>query len=254
MPYKMDDEFERYEDGYLKRLAGGKPALAASNEQRRAKLHEERLNAAKNTADKAKLDSWDYAVLEMVRRFDMAGPLKFGTVRTSEALLKLYRKGLIRRLDRGPTFDELERIHAFLDSDAYKRYAERLNRIMTNEVKERLGIIQEIIGAKNQTDLLDVTERGGHALKSKRAEIVTLYEKMDGQYNNDRASFYKNVPSYEWALPMLATMGFAGPVMGYMLASSDAQYAALDPKTLELGDFDAGGGDFGASGFDFGGF
>ena len=248
----MDGDFDRYEAEYLKRLADGKPVSAESYEQHRARLHEEHLNAAKNTASKADLDAWDYAVLEMVRRFDMAGPLKFGTVRTFEAILKLYCKGLIRRLDRGPTFDELERIHAFLDSAAYKQYMKRLNRIITKEVKERLGIIQEITGAKNQTDLLDVTERGKHALKAKRAEIAVLYEKMDGQYKKDRVNFYKSVPSYEWALPVLVTMGFAGPVMGYMLASSDAQYAVLDPKTLEFGDF--GGGDFDAGGFDPGGF
>ena len=250
----MDGDLDRYEAEYLKRLADGKPASAESHEQQRARLHEERLIAVKNMADRAKLDAWDYAVLEMVRRFDMYGPLKFGTVRTYEAILKLYCKGLIRRLDRGPTFDELERIHAFLDSDAYKQYAKRLNRIITKKVQERLGIIQEITGAKNPTDLLDVTERGENELKAKRAEIAALYEKMDGQYKNDRANFYKSIPSYEWALPMLVTMGFAGPVMGYMLASSDAQYSGLGYSAAELGDINVGGGDFDASGFDFGGF
>ena len=51
---------------------------------------------------------------------------------------------------------------------------------------------------------------------------------------------------------MLVTMGFAGPVMGYMLASSDAQYSGLGYGAAELGDINVGGGDFDASGFDFG--
>ena len=173
----MDGDFDRYEAEYLKRLADGKPVSAESYEQHRARLHEEHLNAAKNTASKADLDAWDYAVLEMVRHFDMAGPLKFGTMRTFEAILKLYCKGLIRRLDRGPTFDELERIHAFLDSAAYKQYMKRLNRIITKEVRERLGIIQEITGAKNSTDLLDITKRGESTSSSPSAPRLRCFTK-----------------------------------------------------------------------------
>ena len=138
----------------------------------------------------------------MIRYFDMSGPLKFGIVRTSEALLRLYCNGLIQRLDREPTFDEMERVHTFLDSDAYKRYKERSNRIITKDVKERLDIIQEIIGAKNQTDLRDATERGEYELKSKRAEIAVPYEKIGRQYKNNRTNFYRSVPLHELVPPM----------------------------------------------------
>ena len=250
----MDGDFERYEDEYLKRLADGKSASSKSYEQQKIEVREEHLNAVRKTASETKLDSWDYAVLEMIRREDLSGPLKLGTMKTSEAFLKLWCQGLIERLDRKPTFDELERIHAFLDSAVYNQYEKRLKRIMTNDVKCRLDAIREITGAKDAFELFDVTNHGTEILKAKRAEVVALYDKMSKQYSNDRTNFYENASSYEWALPMLFVMGFTGSVMVSMLASSGAQYAGLDYGINAFGDINMGGNDFGASGFDFGGW
>ena len=245
----MDDDFERYEDDYFKRLADGESTSTKSYE-----LHKECINAVRKTANEAVLDSWDYAVLEMIRRGDLSGSLKFGTMRTCEALLKLYCQGLIERLDRKPTFDELERVHAFLDSVAYKQYEKRLRRILTNDVKIRLDIIREVTGAKDVSDLFDVTNHGTEILKAKRAEIISLYGKMSKQYANDRTNFYENSSLYEWALPMLFVMGFTGSMIVSMMASSGAQYAGLDYGTNTFGDINMGGNDFDVSGFDVGGF
>ena len=251
----MDDNFKYYEHEYLKRLADGESTSFKSPEQQKIELHKEHLNAIRKTVSETKLDSWDYAVLEMIRREDLSGPLKFGTLRTSKAFLKLYCHGLIERLDREPTFDELERIHAFLDSAVYKQYEKRLKRIMTKDVKIRLDIIREITGARNAFDLFDVTNHGTEILKAKRAEIVVLYEKMSKQYANDKTNFYENTSLYEWALPMMFAMGFTGSVMVSMMALSGAQYAGLDYGINTFGDINmGGGGDFDASGFDFGGF
>ena len=250
---RMDDDFERYEDEYLKRLADGKSASSKSYEQVKIELHQEHINAIRKTASETKLDSWDYAILEMLRREDLSGPLKFGTMRTSEAFLKLYCQGLIERLNRKPTFDELERIHAFLDSVAYKQYEKRLSRLMTKDVKIRLDTIREITGAKDVSDLFDVTNHGTEILKVKRAEIISLYDKISKQYANDRTNFYENASLYEWALPMLFVMGFTGSVMVSMMASSGAQYAGLDYGINAFGDIGTGNNDFDASGFDFGG-
>ena len=89
----MDGDFERYEDEYLKRLADGKSASSKSYEQQKIEVHEEHLNAVRKVASETKLDSWDYAVLEMIRREDLSGPLKLGTMKTSEAFLKLMVSG-----------------------------------------------------------------------------------------------------------------------------------------------------------------
>ena len=252
---RMDNDLERYEDEYLKRLAGGKSASSKSYEQVKIESHQEHINAIRKTASETKLDSWDYAVLEMIRREDLSGPLKFGTMRTYEAFLKLYCHGLIERLDRKSTFDELERVHAFLDSVAYKQYKERLKRIMTKDVKIQIDTIHEITGVKDVSDLFDVTNHGTEILKAKRAEIIALYDKMSKQYANDRTNFYENTSLYEWALPMMFVMGFTGSVMVSMMASSGAQYAGLGYGFNTYGDMGMmGGNDFDASGFDFGGF
>ena len=89
----------------------------------------------KQAALDSPLDEWDHAVLEAVRRDDYSAPLRFGTVRTSEALLKLYCHGMIRRMEREPTFDEQERVQAWMDSAAFKQYADRLKRMMTGDVR-----------------------------------------------------------------------------------------------------------------------
>ena len=246
----MNNDFERYEDDYLKRLADGESASTKSHE-----LHKECINAVRKTASETELDSWDYAVLEMIRREDLSGQLKFGTMRTYEALLKLYCHGLIERLDREPTFDELERIYAFLDSAVYKQYEKRLSRLMTKDVKIQLDTIHEITGVKDAFDLFDVTNYGTEILKVKRAEIISLYGKMSKQYVHNRTDFYENASLYEWALPMMFVMGFTGSVMVSMMASSGAQYAGLGYGFNAYGDMGMmGGNDFDASGFDFGGF
>ena len=245
----MDGDFKDYEREYLERINEGITVHAESHEQRKARLHGEHLDDAKKAGTESKLDSWDYAVLDMIRRENLRAPMKFGTLRTCESLLKLHCHGLIRRLDRRPTFDEMERTQAFLDSAAYKQYEDRLKRIMTNEVAERLELISEILGTKRTTDLLDLTDKGKDALKTKRVEIVALYEKMSKQYVKNRTDFYEMASSFEWALPMLVTMGFAGPMMMYMLASSDAQYGSLVHSHVYGSDF---GADFDADGVDFG--
>ena len=74
---------------------------------------------------------------------------------------------------------------------------------------------------------MDLTDKGHDALRVKRAEITTLYENMNKQYTENKKNFHKLVQSFEWALPMMVTMGFTDPVMTYMLALSDAQYGGL---------------------------
>ena len=176
---------------------------------------------------KAELDSWDYAILDMIRREDMHSQMKFGTLKTCKSFLKLYYHDLIRKLDRMPTFDEMERTQAFLDSVVYKQYKDRLGRIMTKKVREQIALVLEILEVHEISDLLELTDKGKDVLRIKREEIAGLYETMNKQYVENRVNFYDAASSFEWALPMLITMGFTGPMMMYMLASSDAQYSNL---------------------------
>lgn len=219
----MDDDFERYEREYLDRH--GKDIRPGTKEWRQL----ERMEAAKKAATEADLDPWDWVVLEMIRREDPLIPTKVGTVRSTESFLKLFCHGLIARLDRPATFDELERLQAFLDSAEYKQYEDRLAKLMTREVEERLRVVFEITGVRGPEDMWDLTDEGRRALRAKRAEIIELHDRMARQYRVDRTGFYEDAESYAWALPMMVVMGVgSGAMMAYMHSVVDASYGLLD--------------------------
>ena len=231
------DGFEKYERDYVDRVSKRSPETTESREQASVRRHKDLVESAEKAARGSKLDAWDYAILDMVRREDFSACMVFGTLKTHESLLKLHCHCLIRPLDREPTFDETERAHAFLDSAAFKRYKDRLKKIMTKDVKDRLDLISEILGVSAVTYMVDLTDEGRETLHAKRKEFAVLHEKMRRQYVENRAEFYESAQSYEWALPMMFSMGLTGPMMAYMLASSDAQYAALGHAGAQWADF-----------------
>ena len=71
----------------------------------------------------------DYIVLESLRREDLQLSLKLGTMELMAIMEKLFRCGLIKRLDREPTFDEKEKILKFMDSPAYKQHEKRVKKL-----------------------------------------------------------------------------------------------------------------------------
>lgn len=218
----MGSDFDEYEREYLERHAKGIKPESGTFTENVARIHRKRVESAKRAAAKAALDAWDYAVLEMLRRGDMRIAMKVGTVRSTESFLRLFCHGLIAKLDRAPTFDELERAQAFLDSAEHKQYVARLNRLMTKEVRERLEIVAEITGVCDEKDMWDMTDDGRLALQAKRSEVVALYDQMSRQYRENRAEFYASAESYAWALPIMVAMGFGGGMMmGYMHSMSD---------------------------------
>lgn len=240
----LDDDFKRYEREYLQRHTTN---IRPGTEEWRQR---ERIEAARKAATEAELDSWDYVVLEMIRREDPRIPMKIGTVRSFESFLKLFCHGLIAKLDRPATFDELERIHAFLDSAEYKQYKNRLRKLMTQEVEECLKTVVAITGVRNQEDMWDLTDEGRRALQTKRVEIIALHDRMTKQYRANRTDFYENAESYVWALPLMVAMGVGtGVMMAYMHSVADASYGMLysvgRPEYADIGY----GADFGA---DFG--
>ena len=81
------------------------------------RVHAERVAAARKAATEAGLDAWDYAMLEMIRRGDVRSALKAGTMRYAESVLRLFCHGLVAKPANPPTFDEIERLQAFLDSE-----------------------------------------------------------------------------------------------------------------------------------------
>lgn len=157
----LGEDFGQYERGYLEMVAKGVRLDPGTPAEKAARARRERMEAARKAAAETDLDQWDYVAPELFMRDDMRIPMKVGTVRSNESFLKLFCHGLIARLDRPPTFDELERIQTFLDSAEFRQYKNRLNKLMTLEVKERLEPVAEIIGIHGERDMLDVTEEGG---------------------------------------------------------------------------------------------
>ena len=222
----LDQDFDRYEQEYLERCARESPAAKAIRERR---------DAAKKTAAETDLDSWDYVVLEMIRREDLRISIKLGTMRSAESLLKLFCHGLIIKYERDLTFDELERIQAFIDSAEFKQYEGRLKRLMTPEVKERLRLIAEITGG---AQLWDLTDKGRRELRAKHVQMIALHDQLTKKYENDKAGFYAEVESLAWALPMMVAMGFTtGAIMAH--AHSAAGASCMFDNTVYL---DSGGG------------
>ena len=124
---------------------------------------------------------------------------------------------------------------------------------MTEEVKERLGIVVEIIGIESERDMLEVTEDGTAALRSKRSEIIGLYDEMAKMYEQDRRGFYGAAPSYVWALPLMLAMGFGtGAMMSYVASVGDASCDLL--RSGADAAWDAGGTGGGEIGGDWSGF
>ena len=218
----LDQDFEKYEQEYLERYVGGGGQNSKSLAAKAVRERRERMDAAKKTAAGAGLDSWDYVALEMIRREDLRISIKLGTMRSAESRLKLFCHGLITKRERDPTFDELERIQAFTDSVEYKQYKDRLKRLMTLEVRERLRLIDEITGTVYMWDL---TDKGRRELRAKYAEMVALHNQLTKKYENDKAGFYEEVESLDWALPMMVVMGLSGTMMAHAHYTTGASYS-----------------------------
>ena len=81
---------------------------------------------------------------------------------------------------------------------------------MTLEVKERLRLIDEITGTVYMWDL---TDKGRRELRAKYAEMIALHKQLTKKYESDKAGFYEEVESLDWALPMMVGMGLGSGAM-----------------------------------------
>ncbi len=221
----MGDDFAQYEEEYIKRQTLNKKL------DEKERQHQERIDSTKQAASIAVLDSWDYVVLEMIKREDLRIPMKVGTMRCNEAYLKLFCKGLISKRTRELTFDERERVQTFLDSSLYEQYKDRLRGLLTHEIDEQLKLISEIIDVKivgwsgPSDDIFKnvwvLTDVGREKLTEKRNEVIELYKK----YKENDVDFYRNIDDYSWAFPMMAIMGTNSVMMWDMRQELDALHA-----------------------------
>ena len=172
------------------------------------------------------LSVWDYVVLEFIWRKDPRILLRIGTMRTVDIIHKLFQLVLVKKLSE-PSFDEMERHEALLDSPEYKQYKKRRERIMTSETRNKIDFTCGMIKIENIDDMLEPTEAGSRKMRKKRAEMRLLWRKLEDLCDNDRAKFQQKAKENLIYLPLLIAMGMAsGAAMVYMAseASTDHMY------------------------------
>ena len=186
---------------------------------------QEKTELQKSEQDR-ELSVWDYVVLEFIWRKDPRILMRIGTMRTVDIIHKLSRQALIKKFSE-PSFDEIERHEALLDSPEYKQYRERRKRIMTLEARDKIDSTCRMIKIENIDDMLKPTEAGSRKMRKKRAEMRLLWRKLEDLCDNDRTKFQQEAKENLIYLPLLIAMGMAsGAAMVYMAseASTDHMY------------------------------
>ncbi len=180
----------------------------------------------------------DYIVLESLRREDLQLSLKLGTMELMAIMEKLFRCGLIKRLDREPTFDEKEKLLKFMDSPAYKQHVKRIEQLATPEFKERVKVYLKKLGIESEYDLLDLTGKGKELLKKKIKELKSEWGKLVAIYKTkDGKKLKQEIDNHRFDFPMMLYMGFSsGFIMSAMFNSMGigmGGYLAEDPMMTE---------------------
>ena len=196
--------------------------------------------------DEESLTSKDYALLDAMKREDIKFGLKLGTIEGLEMTLKLFRAGLIVRLDREATLDEKEKIQKFLDSPAYKQRMKRLQKLATKEDLKQINELLNEIGMKSEFDLSDLTDKGKKVLEEKREEVEQEWKELELCYEQeDKTKFREKVSQWGNHLFLFLIMGFAnGAMMGHMMNKMDTNYETYMQGMEEMYDTgytDAGG-------------
>ena len=249
-------DLEKYEKEYLDRVNNKKKEL--SEEEKKAEQEE-------ISKEIESLDNADYTILESYEQDNPYLQLKLGTISALDSAMKLFRCGLIKKLDREMTFSEKEKIERFKESYQYKQYVARIQRIMDSELKQRIKDYQTKLGLKKPDDWFDLTEKGKEVIKKKRKELESVWAELQSSYEKgNKQVFRKKLDQNKSMFPLFMVMGLVnGAMMGAMMGSMGMNSASymqdLDMAYNEgYADGSGGalpteGGDFGDAGGDFGG-
>jgi len=232
-------ELEEYEKKYLKELTKKKrQGKKMSAKHKKEKQEKERIEQGTVAELIRTLSPKDYIVLESLRRDDWQLSLKLGTMELMAITEKLFRCGLIKRLDREPTFDEKEKLLKFMDSPAYKQHIKRIEQLATPEFKERVKAYMKKLGFESEYDLTELTGKGKELLnkkikelKSEWGKLVAIYKTKDGQ------KLKQEIDNHRFDFPLMLYMGFSsGFIISSMFRSMGIGmhgYLAEDPMMTE---------------------
>ena len=232
-------ELEEYEKKYLKELTK-KKRMKKMSAKHIIKENQEKERIEQGTIAELirTLSPKDYIVLESLRRDDWQLSLKLGTMELMVITEKLFRCGLIKRLDREPTFDEKEKLLKFMDSPAYKQHIKRIEQLATPEFKERVKAYMKKLGFESEYDLTELTGKGKELLnkkikelKSEWGKLVAIYKTKDGQ------KLKQEIDNHRFDFPLMLYMGFSsGFIISSMFRSMGIGmhgYLAEDPMMAE---------------------
>jgi hypothetical protein len=197
-------------------------------------------------ANEEPLTPKDYALLEAQRRGDMTISMKLGAIEGLEMSVKLFRAGLMERLDRKATLDEKEKMLKFFESPAVKEREKRIQKLMTKEDRNRIKELANEIGMKSEFDVCELTDKGKKVIEEKREEIEQEWKELELLYEHeDKIKFREKVSQWGNHLFLFLIMGFAnGAMMGTMMNKMDTNYEMYMQGMEEMYDTgytDAGG-------------
>jgi len=242
-------DLEKYEKEYLDRVNNKKKEL--SEEEKKAEQGE-------ISKEIESLDNIDYTILESYEQDNPYLQLKLGTISALDSAMKLFRCGLIEKIERKLTFTEKEKIERFKESYQYKQYVARIQRIADSELKDKFREYMAKLQLKTPDDPFDISEKGKQILLTKRKEVESVWQKIRSAFDGkNKQLFREQVDKNKPMFPLFLIMGFAnGSMMGAMMGSmgmNSASFMQDMDMAYNEGYADGSAGDIGGEGGDFGG-
>ena len=239
MPRPREDLFE-YEKEYLIRHENQKKGNSVTKAEEEKKEKKEVSKLLKN------LDHADYTLLESERTTNILLNLQLGFEKVLDSWKKLYRCGLVKKLERKLTFSEKEKLERQKDTPQFKQYATRIQRIMDSEMKEKLRDYMTQLGLKTGDEPFELTEEGKKILAKKRKELESVWAELKSSYDKgNKQVFREKLDQNKSMFPLFMVMGITnGAMMGAMMGKMDMNFAMYMQGVNEMYDmgFTDGGG------------
>ena len=192
------------------------------------------------------LDHTDYTLLEGQRTTNLLSSLHLGFEKVLDSSQKLFRCGLVKKLERKLTFSEKEKLERQKDTPQFKQYQARILRIMDSEMKEKLRDYMQQMGMKTGEEPFELTEEGKKILAKKRKELESVWAELKSSYEKgNKQVFREKLDQNKSMFPLFMVMGLVnGAMMGAMMGKMDMNFAMYMQGMNEMYDMgftDAGG-------------
>ena len=239
MPRPREDLFE-YEKEYLIRHENQKKGNSVTKAEEEKKEKKEVSKLLKN------LDHTDYTLLEAQRTSNILSSLHIGFEKMIDSSQKLFRSGLVKKLEGKITFSDKEKLERQKDTPQFKQYQARIQRIMDSEMKEKLRDYMTQLGLKTGDEPFELTEEGKKILAKKRKELESVWAELKSSYDKgNKQVFRQKLDQNKSMFPLFMVMGLVnGAMMGAMMGKMDMNFGMYMQGMNEMYDmgFTDGGG------------